>query len=99
MIRTLAECGEVTSGEWLKVLMCVCCFQRLQRREQFDVLLKEREQARVAALQKYVSVPMSAPAVAGGAAVHLQSVYSPSPHGTLPSGSASLLMLAAADRA
>jgi len=72
----------------------LCALQRLQRREQFDVLLKEREQARVAALQKYVSVPSTA-----GGGAHLQSVYSPSPHGTLPTGSASLLMLAAADRA
>jgi len=70
--------------------------QRLQRREQFDVLLKEREQARVAALQKYVSVP--APLATGGG-VHLQSIYSSSPHGTLATGTASLLMLAAADRA
>jgi len=59
------------------------------------VLLKEREQARVAALQKYVSVTP----VATGGTVHLQSVYTPSSHGTLPTGSASLLMLAAADRA
>jgi len=57
--------------------------------------LKEREQARVAALQKYVSVTP----VATAASVHLQSVYSTSPHGTLPTGTASLLMLAAADRA
>jgi len=62
------------------------------------VLLKEREQARVAALQKYVSVPQASPAVTGGG-IHLQSVYSSSPHGTLPTGTASLLMLAAADRA
>jgi len=62
------------------------------------VLLKEREQARVAALQKYVSVP-SAPSSATGGGARLQSIYSPSPHGTLPTGSASLLMLAAADRA
>jgi len=70
----------------------------MQRREQFDVLLKEREHARVSALQKYVSVPLSAPAATGGS-VHLQSVYVSSPHGTLPTGTASLLMLAAADRA
>jgi len=77
--------------------------QRLQRREQFDVLLKEREQARVTALQKYVSVPLPTPAssatIAAGGSVHLRSLYSASPHGTLPTGSASLLMLAAADRA
>jgi len=78
----------------------VCSLQRLQRREQFDVLLKEREQARVTALQKYVSVPLSAPSSSATVAgVHLQSLYSASPHGTLPTGSASLLMLAAADRA
>jgi len=77
--------------------VCLCEWQRLQRREQFDVLLKEREHARAAAIQKYVSAPSSAGV--GGTGSHLQSVYSSSPHGTLPTGSASLLMLAAADRA
>ena len=50
------------------------------RREQFDIILKEREKARAEALQKYVSSPS------------LQSIY-PSPHSTM--GSGALLMLAA----
>ena len=33
--------------------------QRMQKREQFDEMLKDREQARIAALQKYVSLPLS----------------------------------------
>jgi len=82
-------------------MRCWCGWlQRMQRREQFDVLLKEREQARVAALQKYVcAVSSSAPSANGG--VDLSSLYTPSAHGSssLQTGSASLLMLAAADRA
>jgi hypothetical protein len=59
------------------------------RREQFDIIIKQREEARVVALQKYV-IPISTSTPS-----HLQSVYS-SPHGNLASGTGgnALLMLA-----
>ena len=47
------------------IFLFKCFLQKLQRREQFDIVMKEREQARIAALQKYVQSP------------HLQTVFHP----------------------
>jgi len=63
------------------------------RREQFDIIIKQREEARVVALQKYV-IPLST-----NSSAHLQSVFS-SPHGTIASGTgSSTLLMLATDRA